>query len=124
MVTLERTLKGIRWTVLVCGIGGLLALVPYIHNRLPADGILIIDEARFSLERAATESIVQSLLDDWYLNHPGAGNGWYRIIVDLREAPKRRWAVYLPTTNMNAAVYLNGKLIGDGGDFDEPVARN
>ena len=32
--------------------------------------------------------------------------------------------VYLPTVNMNAAVYLNGELLGDGGDFADPVARN
>ena len=39
-------------------------------------------------------------------------------------APTTAYAVYLPRVSMNAAVYVNGLLVGSGGSFDEPVARN
>ncbi len=66
----------------------------------------------------------QTLPDSWRVNHPQAqGNGWYRIHF-TRPPDDALHAVYLPKLGLNAAVYLNGVPIGDGGRFDEPVARN
>ncbi len=50
--------------------------------------------------------------------------GWYRAEVTLAQVPEDLWALYLPRLCMNGAVYVNGVLVGDGGRFTEPVARN
>lgn len=52
------------------------------------------------------------------------GNGWYKFNINLARLPQQSWGVYLPRLNMNAAVYLNGIFLGDGGRFSEPMARN
>jgi len=67
----------------------------------------------------------QKLPDLWSISRPGVGgNGWYRLRFSLRDIPSETQAVYLPRLCMNAAVYLNDVLLGDGGQFSEPVARN
>ena len=65
------------------------------------------------------------LPDFWNISRPGAGgDGWYRIHFSLRDVPRDIQAVYLPRLSLNAGAYLNGVFLGDGGKFDEPVARN
>jgi signal transduction histidine kinase len=65
------------------------------------------------------------LPDNWNESQPGVGgNGWYRVDLELPQIPAQLWAVYLPRLRMNAAVYVNGVFIGDGGRFSEPIARN
>src|SRR5262245_47732132 len=44
-----------------------------------------------------------------------ATNVWYRMTLPLEAAPLERWAVYLPRVGLNAAVYVNGVAVGDGG---------
>ncbi len=65
-----------------------------------------------------------SLPDDWRDRHPRTREGWYRI--RLRHEPQQamREAIYFPSVSMNAAVFLNAELIGSGGRFEDPVARN
>lgn len=65
-----------------------------------------------------------SLGDRWRGEREALTHGWYRFHLDLEAAPAELWAVYLPRLNMNAAVYLNGHFLGDGGRFSEPLARN
>lgn len=66
-----------------------------------------------------------ALPDVWPLSRYAQGdNGWYRFLIQLDRAPQQAWGIYLPRVNMNAAVRLNGIYIGDGGRFDEPMARN
>lgn len=48
---------------------------------------------------------------------------WYRLDLMLEEPPRASQAVYLPAVGDNAAVYLNGRLLGQGGRFADPVAR-
>lgn len=50
-------------------------------------------------------------------------SGWYRITL-AGPAPVEATSVYLWRFSMNAAVWFNGEFIGDGGSFDEPIARN
>jgi signal transduction histidine kinase len=67
-----------------------------------------------------------TLPDDWRVTHPDARAGWYRL--RFRASGAERLGVYLPSVAMNAAVYVNGERIGDGGRFaaDDPsgLARN
>lgn len=66
-----------------------------------------------------------TLPDQWRLSRPGvAGNGWYRLHFRIARPDPGLQAVYLPKLVMNAAVFLNGEAIGDGGSFTEPIARN
>jgi signal transduction histidine kinase len=64
-----------------------------------------------------------TLPDDWRETAPGVGEVWYRLPFSAG-ASEERLAVYLPAVAMNAAVYVNGRLIGTGGRMTEPVARN
>jgi signal transduction histidine kinase len=65
-----------------------------------------------------------TLPDDWQRNARAAAEGWYRLRVRRADDGAVPWAVYLPTVRMNAALWLNGRFVGDGGRFEDPVARN
>jgi len=66
-----------------------------------------------------------TLPDLWQKKHRDyGGNIWYRLSVSLTHAPRALWSVYLPRVSMNAAVYVNGVIVGSGGRFEQPVARN
>lgn len=61
----------------------------------------------------------------WRWPDPHAAEyGWYRLRVDVHEVAASPQAVLLMQVSMNARVWLNGELIGDGGRMDDPVARN
>lgn len=65
------------------------------------------------------------LPDAWRRQRPAAhGFGWYRFAVTGGRGGDARCAVLLPDANMNAAVFVNGNWVGDGGSFAEPVAHN
>ncbi len=53
-----------------------------------------------------------------------ADNGWYRFVINQEQPPTTQQGIYLPRLNMNAAVYFNGELLGDGGSFENPLGRN
>ncbi len=66
-----------------------------------------------------------SLPDVWRVERRRtAVEGWYRARVDLERRPDELWAVYLPQPGFNAAVWVNGHFVGDGGSFDDPIAHN
>ena len=67
----------------------------------------------------------QHLPDNWNLSRPGIGGTvWYRLDYQIENAAAQVHALYLPRVSMNGAVFVNGLLIGSGGSFNEPVARN
>lgn len=51
-------------------------------------------------------------------------NGWYQLRLNFSKLPEKPLAILLPKINMNAAIYINGQLLGDGGSFEEPLSRN
>lgn len=53
-----------------------------------------------------------------------SGQAIYRVKVDFSTAPLGLWSMVLPATGSNPAVFVNGKLVGWGGSFQSPVARN
>ena len=90
-----------------------------------------LTSARFALAPDATtrprdEALVPVMLpDQWRQRRPDAGGfGWYRATLDAPDGGGERCGVLLPDVNMNAAVFVNGSWIGDGGSFNEPVAHN
>lgn len=65
-----------------------------------------------------------SLPDDWHTTKRLENQHWYRSRVSLSPQNAEVWAVYLPSVTHNAAVYINGVWVGQGGRFEDPVARN
>jgi signal transduction histidine kinase len=97
-----------------------------------ADAILTLDRAEFILadgarpppDQAAWQAV--ALPDQWRVRRPQATGerGWYRLRFQAPAGGHPLQAVYLAKLVMNAQVWLNGVEIGDGGRFEEPVARN
>jgi signal transduction histidine kinase len=82
-------------------------------------------DARKSVPGDAARWQAQPLPDNWGKTRPEHfGFAWYRLRFALDPAPAAPLALYLPRVSMNAEVFLNGARLGDGGRFEEPVARN
>lgn len=64
------------------------------------------------------------LPDDWYFNHQRQTDIWYRAKIHLEKDHVPFWGVYLPSVAHNAAVFVNGIWIGQGGSFTNPVSRH
>jgi len=118
--------------VAVAAAAGLpLALLSVLHPQ-PEGVVLMLDEGRFGADatldpwQPAPGARHITLPHDWRSagqRHEGAV-GTYHFQLDLQVPPDRLWAIYLPSLSMNAAVYLNGEILGDGGAMTPPVARH
>lgn len=53
-----------------------------------------------------------------------ATGGWFRYRFQVQNIPQTPQAIYVWWLNLNAAFYFNREFLGDGGRFDEPIARN
>jgi signal transduction histidine kinase len=122
-----RSERACLWDLLaVIGLLGLLFLA------LPAWGQpLELSRAEFVLSESAQPPgdtaawQAQALPDRWRVSRPGeGGSGWYRLTFHHHPPAGELQAVYLPKLCLNAEVWLNGVLIGSGGRFEEPIARN
>lgn len=124
---------------LICTFGWVLGLLLSIHPALaegttttPASNGVEISQGAFALSDSGNPPTAQaawsstSLPDLWKLNHPDAfGSGWYRFQFDYPGLDTHEiYALYLSRLSLNAEAYLNGKKIGSGGAFTEPVSRN
>jgi len=94
-------------------------------------GVEAIKQAQYITSQASSpQSLSQenwqpvSLPDDWYKNQHNVEQIWYRSNVSLDTQSADVWAVYLPSVTHNAAVYINGTWVGQGGRFSDPVARH
>lgn len=66
-----------------------------------------------------------SLPDDWrYVPRKGVRHAWYRFELSLPNTGQELWAGYLPSMSMNAALFINGELVGQDGHFGEQITRN
>jgi signal transduction histidine kinase len=64
------------------------------------------------------------LPDDWAQRNTQVIHAWYRTSIEKDGSDTESiWAVYLPMVFHNAAVYVNGLWVGQGGSFDEPLSR-
>ena len=72
----------------------------------------------------STEWKSMQLPDDWYINHEYQTDIWYRASVSLKKDHVPFWGIYLPSVAHNAAVFINGVWVGQGGQFDNPVSRH
>ena len=101
-------------------------------NTFKIEGVKAVDAVFFvdhsALKPPLSDSIIWNniaLPDDWYQNHVGSKSIWYRAILSLTSIKSDEvWAIYLPSVTHNAAVYINGYWVGQGGSFDAPVSRH
>lgn len=75
-------------------------------------------------DAAAWEPI--ELPDAWRTNdrYLKGISAWYRFDVVATAAPREPYALYLWRFSMNVEAFFNDQLIGTGGRFEEPIARN
>lgn len=105
-------------------------LLAWLHGAPRVEGALVLREARFGAGATAEPPApsatgeLRSLPDDWRRTPRGLLAGWYELRFRVEQPNDDEWAIYLPALSMNGAVYLDRELVGDGGRFDEPVARN
>lgn len=92
--------------------------------RLLSHAEFLLDDALLPPETGRWQAL--TLPDRWRERRPDARSerGWYRLRFQDSAVESSPQAVYLPKLVMNVEVYLNGQRIGDGGRFEEPVARN
>jgi hypothetical protein len=111
-----------RWLLRLAAPVAILLSVAALHSATRPPDRLAIREARFAAGGETLErSIVRSLPDAW---SGGGESGWYRLAFDASRVVDAPGAIYLPTVTMNAAIYLNGVFLGDGGRFASPLPRN
>lgn len=89
----------------------------------PPDAAIRVTEVEFSSDLSPGWRALQ-LPDDWRAGRPTLQEGFYRFRVDLQAEPLRLAAVYLPTVSQNAALFVNGVEVGNGGPFGESPARH
>ena len=107
---------------------------PFTVFNAPVEGV--INNALYTVSDALSPDELNDhnwhptqLPDDWYSNQhlfsqQNFQQIWYRAKLILGDHNKDIWAVYLPSVTHNAAVYINGVWIGQGGQFSEPVSRH
>lgn len=65
-----------------------------------------------------------TLPDSWHeKQNPPFRNSWYSAKINVADV-RKPFAVYIPRVSMNVSVTVNGKEIGSGGQFTEPISRN
>lgn len=125
-----RHLGGLWWLATVAVPLGSWLTVAWLDAATRAVDLPPLAEAQFLASPASTPPSDsagwqrRSLPDDWARSRPGSREGWYRLSFRADGKEAASWAVYLPALSMNAAVYVNGQRIGDGGRLEDPVARN
>lgn len=104
---------------------GLLAAIVVLHGVQPPTELSLSD-ARWSLTGLNPPVVVNpavSLPHEWRDFSPELRAARYETSVELTTAPAEPLAVYIPSLSMNAAVFVNGARIGDGGSLIEPRAQ-
>ena len=105
--------------VLVMALAGARPGADAIAVRL-VDYLAVDDEAS---QDGSGVLIRRDLPHDWR-GDSRAQEGWYFFRVELRVAPNRLWAMWLPRVASNAMLYVNGDLIGVDGAAETEASRN
>lgn len=117
---MRRFLFPLCW--LLCWLLAPPALAHHEHEHWRADFIL----ADSATAPAASDPRWHPVSLPHALKHEDAGStgGWFRFRLRAAALPATPQALYVWWLNLNAAFYFNGAFLGDGGRFDEPIARN
>lgn len=72
---------------------------------------------------SAEQWVPVALPNDWLIEGYTRPEEWYHAELKFRVPPDRLWEVMLSAINLNAAVYLNGRLLGVNGRLNEPITH-
>ncbi len=89
---------------------------------LPPPGLRLA-EARFGETVDDERQGPRRMPHRWADDCPRCRTVWYRFTIDRGASPREAQTVWLPAAGGNAALYLDGRLLAQGGRFSEPVAR-
>jgi signal transduction histidine kinase len=117
--------------LLVCVLSCLGCAAPRSFDTSPPSGVIEISSGEF-LPTPGTAPpdfydrrfMPIELPHRWGRSLRWESGGWYRLRVNIPKRPSEVLGVYLSRLHMNAAVYINGSFIGDGGSMEDPLARN
>ena len=103
-----------------------LATAEVMNTSLPD---LLSKCMRALVAEMAVQGRVVSLPHEWrqdLATHPAlmSGRAVYHMEFPFTTAPAGHWGIALPATGQNLAVWVNDVLLGWGGSFEQPVARN
>lgn len=84
---------------------------------------LRLSEARFGETVDDERQGPRRMPHRWAEDCPRCRTVWYRFTFDQQALPREAQTVWLPAAGGNAALYLDGRLVAQGGRFGEPVAR-
>ncbi|HNT38164.1 MAG TPA: ATP-binding protein [Rubrivivax sp.] len=103
--------------LLVLLLGEQAAAPPAVWRITQAAAGAVLDD-----ERLQPQALPHRWRDD-AATGSGPATRWYRLQRHLEQAPDDPQALYVPMLRDNAAAYLNGRFLGQGGPFADPVAR-
>ncbi|GIK85951.1 MAG: sensor histidine kinase [Betaproteobacteria bacterium] len=114
-----------RWRrALLLPLIAVLAGLPWALDRLVAvPEPLRLSKALFAETIDDERARERALPHRWRSDCADCRTVWYRFDLALDDLPPQTQAVLVPAQADNVAVYLNGRLIGQGGRFADPVAR-
>jgi signal transduction histidine kinase len=110
-----------QWVALAAGLAA-AAAAAWIEQRAAPAG-LALTQAQFSIAVDDPQPRAVTLPHRWADDCASCLTAWYRFDVRRPAAARITHAIYLPRVGDNAAVYLNGRLLAQGGAFTDPVAR-
>lgn len=120
----------LSWPLWSCLIVVFLILLLLQQLSLNRD-VLAVHDVTFHEIGSATETDLEllngkpiSLPHNWSRVGFTGNNAWYLAKLKLNVPPNRLWGIYIPSVGANAAVYLNGHLLGNGGKMTAPLTRN
>jgi len=101
-----------------------VAALPLLLQALTAPpASKLLHEARFGQTVDDAQAHPVQLPHAWHADCGDCRTAWYHFDITLTEPPREAQAVHLAGVGGNAAVYLNGRLLGSGGRFTDPAAR-
>jgi signal transduction histidine kinase len=101
----------------------LAALPPLLEQAATPEPAWRLGQARFSETVDDVAALTVDLPHRWASACPDCRTVWYGFPLSLAEPPRDARLIYLPAAGQNAAIYLNGRLLAQGGRFSEPMAR-
>ena len=120
----------IPWACLYVAVIGLTLWTLAYERPIPAS-VLTLTQATLTqgpnvpTKLNSAESLSVTLPNNWRTRPPTSqSEAFYELSFDLDELPDELWGLSILSHRSNAAVYVNGTFIGDGGRFESPVSRN
>ena len=103
----------------------------YRYAATPPEEAIVFSDASFFPVKSVRLPAVDtpgwkpvSLPHDWQKSGEPGREGWYTMEIDFKVPPNRLWGMYIPRVTSNVLAYVNGEVVGRGGRFRDPVARN